>query len=156
MLLVNGQFPGPMIEANWGDTINVTVNNAIESATEDGISYDTEGTALHWHGLLQKETYVSRAKSLYCSNFWVCSPYYDGVPSVQQCPIAPQKSFSYSFQADLYGTSWYHSHYSAQYGGGAFGPMIVYGPSSASYDIDLGPVMLRCASTTRVESFLTS
>ena len=58
MLLVNGQFPGPMIEANWGDTINVTVNNAIESAIEDGIPYDTEGTALHWHGLLQKETYV--------------------------------------------------------------------------------------------------
>ena len=48
-----------MIEANWGDTINVTVNNAIESAIEDGIQYDTEGTALHWHGLLQKETYAS-------------------------------------------------------------------------------------------------
>ena len=83
-------------------------------------------------------------------------PYYDGVPSVQQCPIAPQKSFTYVFQADLYGTSWYHSHYSAQYSGGAFGPMIVYGPSSVPYDIDLGPVMLRCAITVPVESFVTS
>jgi FtsP/CotA-like multicopper oxidase with cupredoxin domain len=39
----------------------------------------------------------------------------DGVPGVQQCPIPPGGSFTYSFLADLYGTSWYHSHYSAQY-----------------------------------------
>ena len=49
------------------------------------------------------------------------TPWYDGVPSVQQCPIAPGKSLRYQFKADLFGTSWYHSHYSAQYAGGAFG-----------------------------------
>ena len=59
MLLINGQFPGPMIEANWGDTISVTVNNAIKHAVEDGVPYDQEGTALHWHGFLQKETYIA-------------------------------------------------------------------------------------------------
>lgn len=100
MILINGTFPGPLIEANWGDMINVTVDNQILD----------EGTSLHWHGFLQKET-----------------PWYDGVPSVQQCPIAPGQSFTYSFKADLYGTSWYHSHFSAQYADGLLGPMVVHG-----------------------------
>lgn len=125
MLLINDQFPAPLIEANWGDTIQVTVHNAISNAIEDGIPVDQEGTSLHWHGLLQKET-----------------PYFDGVPGVQQCPIAPEQDFVYTFSADLYGTSWYHSHFSAQYAGGSFGPMIIHGPSSAPYDIDIGPVMI--------------
>ena len=101
-MLINGQFPGPTIEANWGDTIQVTVENRIIGPEE--------GTSLHWHGLLQKET-----------------PWYDGVPAVQQCPIAPGKSLTYSFKADTYGTGWYHSHYSAQYADGLAGPMIIHG-----------------------------
>ena len=119
MLLINGQFPGPLIEANWGDIIQVNVHNKIDGPEE--------GTALHWHGLSQQKT-----------------PWYDGVPSVQQCPIAPGKSFTYSFQASNYGSSWYHSHYSAQYAGGLFGPMIIYGPvqKNVDYDYDLGPIIL--------------
>ena len=117
VLLLNGQFPGPTIEANWGDMITVRVHNAITGPEE--------GTALHWHGLLQTGT-----------------PWEDGVPAVSQCPIAPGKSLTYRFKADLYGTSWYHSHYSAQYAGGLIGPMIIYGPRSAAYDIDLGPILL--------------
>ena len=89
-----------MIEANWGDTIQVAVTNNI----------DNEGTSLHWHGILQKGT-----------------PWYDGVPSVQQCPIAPGKTFTYTFNAETYGTTWYHSHYSAQYADGLLGPLIIYG-----------------------------
>jgi len=114
-LLINGQFPGPLIEANWGDWISVTVTNNLE----------TEGTSLHWHGFLQKGT-----------------PHYDGVPGITQCPIAPGRTFTYTFRADLYGTSWYHSHYSAQYAGGLFGPMVIHGPANAAYDIDIGPIML--------------
>ena len=134
-LVVNGAYPGvslldgiglilgsadehqPTIEANWGDTIQVTVHNEITGPEE--------GTAIHWHGLLQKAT-----------------PWFDGVPSVQQCPIAPGKSFTYSFVADLYGTSWWHSHYSAQYVGGLHGPMIIHGPKNVPYDIDVGPVFI--------------
>jgi FtsP/CotA-like multicopper oxidase with cupredoxin domain len=41
-----------------------------------------------------------------------------------------------------YGTTWYHSHYSSQYTGGLWGPLIIHGPSSAPYDVDLGPVTL--------------
>jgi hypothetical protein len=48
VLLVNGAFPGPQIEANWGDTIQVTVHNSITGPEE--------GTAIHWHGMLQKGT----------------------------------------------------------------------------------------------------
>ncbi|EXJ82593.1 hypothetical protein A1O3_06406 [Capronia epimyces CBS 606.96] len=116
-LLINGGFPGPTIEANWGDTIEVTVSNRITGPEE--------GTSLHWHGMLQKGT-----------------PFEDGVPGITQCPIAPGETFTYSFNADLYGTTWYHSHYSAQYAGGVFGAMIIHGPVNAQYDQDLGPVLL--------------
>jgi FtsP/CotA-like multicopper oxidase with cupredoxin domain len=61
---------------------------------------------------------------------------------VSQCPIAPNSTFTYSFRADSYGTSWYHSHYSAQYADGVLGPMVIYGPKHAEYDIDVGPVFL--------------
>lgn len=118
MLLVNDQFPGPLVEANWGDYIEVKVTNSID----DG---PPEGTAIHWHGFLQTGT-----------------PWMDGVPGVSQCPIAPGKSFTYKFRAELYGSSWYHSHYSAQYAGGLYGPVVIYGPRHVGYDVDLGPVMI--------------
>lgn len=40
--VVNGQIEGPLIEANRGDTIHVTVENRLHT-----------GTAFHWHGLAQ-------------------------------------------------------------------------------------------------------
>jgi FtsP/CotA-like multicopper oxidase with cupredoxin domain len=101
-LLINNQYPGPLLEANWGDTFQVTVHN--------GISGPEEGTALHWHGILHKG-----------------SQWMDGVPAIDQCPIAPGNSFTYTFKADQYGSSWYHSHYSAQYVNGIVGPMVIYG-----------------------------
>ena len=116
-LLINGAFPGPLIEANWGDTVTINVCNHITGPEE--------GTALHWHGILQKKT-----------------PWFDGVPAVEQCPIAPGKCLTYSWIADLYGTSWYHSHYSAQYAAGLIGPMVIHGPSQVSYDYDVGPILL--------------
>jgi FtsP/CotA-like multicopper oxidase with cupredoxin domain len=36
----------------------------------------------------------------------------------------------------------YHSHFSSQYGNGIVGPLVVHGPASANYDIDLGPYMI--------------
>jgi FtsP/CotA-like multicopper oxidase with cupredoxin domain len=85
-----------------------------------------EGTALHAHGLLQTET-----------------PWYDGVPAVAQCPITPNGGYhEMLFRADRYGSSWYHSHYSAQYSGGAHGPIVIHGPKHEEYDIDVGPVLL--------------
>ncbi|RMZ66481.1 multicopper oxidase [Pyrenophora seminiperda CCB06] len=115
-LTVNGQFPGPLVEANWGDWILWRVTNELTD----------EGTTLHAHGLLQMET-----------------PWYDGVPAVGQCPITPNGGYyEMLFRADRYGSSWYHSHYSAQYSGGAHGPIVIHGPKHEEYDIDVGPVML--------------
>lgn len=107
-LLVNGQMPGPMIEANWGDTIVVHVTNQLTN----------NGTTVHWHGLRQYYTNDQ-----------------DGVPSITQCPLAPGESQTYTFRADNYGTSWYHSHFSLQAWESVMGPIVIHGPSSDSnYD----------------------
>lgn len=97
------------------DWIEVTVHNDLPY----------EGTAIHWHGMLMRE-----------------SQWMDGVPSIMQCPIAPHKSFTYRFRASLYGSSWWHAHYSGQYAGGVVGPMIIHGPKHTRYNVDLGPVLL--------------
>lgn len=55
-------------------------------------------------------------------------------------PIPPGESFTYRFRATSYGTSWYHSHFSLQYSDGVLGPIVIHGPSSANWDIDLGTV----------------
>jgi FtsP/CotA-like multicopper oxidase with cupredoxin domain len=58
-------------------------------------------------------------------------------------PIPPGGSFTYTFQATSYGHTWYHSHFSLQYSNGLTGSLVIYGPSSANWDIDLGvlPIM---------------
>ncbi|KAH6717434.1 Cupredoxin [Leptodontidium sp. MPI-SDFR-AT-0119] len=120
-IFVNGKFPGPLIEANWGDWIEVRVHNNIENIANG----KEEGTAIHFHGVTQNGT------------VWM-----DGVPGVTQCPIAPGSSFTYRFRADAYGSTWWHSHFSAQWTAGAFGPLVVYGPKHVDYDVDIGPIML--------------
>lgn len=57
----------------------------------------------------------------------------DGVNGVTQCPIAPGDSYTYEFHATQYGSSWYHSHYSLQYGDGAVGPITIHGPATADF-----------------------
>jgi FtsP/CotA-like multicopper oxidase with cupredoxin domain len=112
-MLVNGQFPGPTINANWGDRINITIINNLQ----------TNGSSIHYHGLHQLNSNTM-----------------DGAGGVTECPIAPTKSKTHSFIATQYGTAWYHSHFSGQYGNGLLGPIVIKGPSSANYDIDLGPL----------------
>ncbi|KAJ5715508.1 extracellular dihydrogeodin oxidase/laccase [Penicillium malachiteum] len=51
----------------------------------------------------------------------------DGVPSITQCPIAPGESYTYRWRA-----AW----------DGVFGGIIINGPATANYDIDLGHVFL--------------
>jgi len=45
VLLINGQFPGPVIEANEGDRLVIQVNN-----------FMTLPSAIHWHGQYQNGT----------------------------------------------------------------------------------------------------
>ncbi|KAL1593552.1 laccase, multicopper oxidase, benzenediol:oxygen oxidorectuctase [Nothophoma quercina] len=109
--LINNQYPGPTIRAKWGDTIVVNVKNSMKD----------NGTGIHWHGVRQYNS---------CQQ--------DGVPGITECPIAPGKTRQYVFKATQFGTSWYHSHWSAQYGDGVLGTIIIDGPATASYDEDLG------------------
>ena len=110
-LLVDGQYPGPPIVADWGDMVSVSFTNLMPD----------NGTSIHFHGLRQLNS---------------CGA--DGVPGITQCPIAPGQTYTYLFQATQFGSSWYHSHWSAQYGDGLLGPIVFKGPAAANYDIDLG------------------
>jgi FtsP/CotA-like multicopper oxidase with cupredoxin domain len=114
-MLVNGVYPGPLIRAKWGDTVIVNVKNNLQD----------NGTGIHWHGIRQLNS---------CQH--------DGVPGVTECPIAPGKTRQYKFLATQFGTTWYHSHWSAQYGDGVLGPLIIDGPATENYDEDLGALPL--------------
>ena len=114
-LAVNGQVPGPAIECNWGDTIKVTVTNAMPD----------NATTIHWHGIRQVGTNDQ-----------------DGVPGLTECGLAPGSTRVYEWKADSYGSSWYHSHFVTQYADGIYGPLIIKGPVSANYDVDMGPVLV--------------
>ncbi|KAK6511771.1 hypothetical protein TWF481_000676 [Arthrobotrys musiformis] len=107
-MLVNGQYPGPKIEGNWGDTFEITVKNRLSNGN---------GTSIHFHGIQQLGT--NRM---------------DGASGVTQCPIPVGKSMTYIWRANQYGTSWYHSHFSLQYTDGVVGPLVIHGPSSVNYD----------------------
>lgn len=115
-LLINNRMPGPVITANWGDTIRVTIRNRMQH----------NGTSIHWHGLRQLNSVTQ-----------------DGVNGITECALAPGDAKTYQFKATEYGTSWYHSHFSGQYGDGVIGSMVINGPATANYDIDLGPYILQ-------------
>lgn len=67
--------------------------------------------------------------------------YFNHLP-VTQCPIVPGNTMTYWFQATQYGTAWYHSHFSPQLAEGLFGPIVIHGPATADYDVDVGPVLI--------------
>ncbi|KAL7422408.1 hypothetical protein Q5752_003054 [Cryptotrichosporon argae] len=107
MTVVNGQYPGPLIEANTGDRIIVHVTNSID-----------EGQAIHWHGQLQNGT-----------------QYMDGVPGMTQCLIPPGSTFTYDFYLDAqqYGTYWWHSHQSNTMADGLVGAFIVHSSDEPAF-----------------------
>ncbi|KAF2460889.1 multicopper oxidase-domain-containing protein [Lineolata rhizophorae] len=114
-LFINGQYPGPTIFANWGDDVIVNVKNSMPD----------NGTSIHWHGIRQLNS---------------CQM--DGVNGITQCAIAPNDTYQYRFKATQFGTSWYHSHFSVQYGDGVAGPIVINGPATMNYDEDLGVLPL--------------
>ncbi|KAB8337263.1 hypothetical protein FH972_021565 [Carpinus fangiana] len=101
--------------ADWGDRITVTIRNKMQD----------NGTSIHWHGIRQLKSVTM-----------------DGVNGITECPLAPGQAQTYSFLATQFGTTWYHSHHSAQYGDGIFGAIVINGPSSSNYDFDMGPTLL--------------
>lgn len=98
MMGINGQFPGPTIRANAGDTVVVRLTNKLH----------TEGVVIHWHGIRQLGT-----------------PWADGTASISQCAINPGETFTYRFKVDRAGTYFYHGHYGMQRSAGLYGSLIV-------------------------------
>ncbi|XP_044971263.1 laccase-15-like [Hordeum vulgare subsp. vulgare] len=81
--VVNGQFPGPTIELNEGDSVAVHV-----------INKSPHGITIHWHGVKMQ------------LNCWA-----DGAAMITQCPIQPNKNFTYRFDVvGQEGTLWWHAH----------------------------------------------
>lgn len=113
--VVNNTYPGPLLEACWGDDITIHVTNYLPD----------NGTTIHWHGIRQLKTNEA-----------------DGVNGVTQCPIATNETYTYNFKATQYGHTWYHSHYSLQYPDGVAGPMLIHGPTSANWDQAWTPVLI--------------
>jgi iron transport multicopper oxidase len=100
----------PIIEADVGDTVSVTVRNSL----------GTQSTSLHFHGMYQKGSGI-----------------YDGATGVTACPIQPGDSYTYTFVANPAGTHWYHSHDKGQYPDGLRGKMIIHDRSwESSLNID--------------------
>jgi FtsP/CotA-like multicopper oxidase with cupredoxin domain len=116
-IAVNGIIPGPTIIANWGDEVVIHVTNNLEAAKN--------GTSIHWHGIRQKNTNPN-----------------DGVTSVTQCPTPPGSTITYKWRAEQYGSTWYHAHIGLQAWEGVHGGIIINGPASANYDVDMGPIIL--------------
>ncbi|KAK9349640.1 Cupredoxin [Lipomyces doorenjongii] len=106
MVLVNGQFPGPVIRAKKGDTLRVHVQN--------DLPIFNQSTSVHFHGLYQRGTNVM-----------------DGVPGVTQCGIPPGSHLTYVFDLKQSGTFWWHSHSKLQRIDGMFGGLIVYDPEES-------------------------
>ncbi|CAO2046409.1 unnamed protein product [Urochloa humidicola] len=83
VLAVNGQFPGPTIQARRGDVVVVNVHNQ-----------GYKNITLHWHGVDQPR-----------------NPWSDGPEYITQCPIAPGANFTYTvLLSGEEGTLWWHAH----------------------------------------------
>ncbi|KAH3726237.1 uncharacterized protein LOC127852960 isoform X2 [Dreissena polymorpha] len=99
VIAINGQFPGPRIEAYVGQTINMTIVNKLH----------TDSITVHLHGIHQKGT-----------------PWMDGVAFITQCPVLPGQTFNQVFEAFPPGTNMYHAHIGDQRSMGLYGAFIVY------------------------------
>ncbi|SMQ51194.1 unnamed protein product [Zymoseptoria tritici ST99CH_3D1] len=111
VLTVNGQSPGPVIEADEGDTLRVRVtNNMFIEAT------------MHFHGIFQSDKYWN-----------------DGVPGVTQWPLEPRNSYTYEFKVsdNQTGSYFYHGHFGPAFADGQRGPIWIRPSASRPRPYDL-------------------
>ncbi|KAL6126800.1 hypothetical protein ACLB2K_074845 [Fragaria x ananassa] len=104
-ITVNGQFPGPTLEVNNGDTLVVKVTNKARY-----------NVTIHWHGIRQMRT------------GWA-----DGPEFITQCPIRPGGSYTYRFTIQgQEGTLWWHAH-SSWLRATVYGALIIHPKQGDSY-----------------------
>ncbi len=101
----NGQYPGPLIQAEKDATIIVRVTNEIEMPT-----------TIHWHGIRIDNRF-------------------DGVPGGTQSAIERGESFTYEVHVPDAGMFWYHPHVreDVQQDLGLFGNLLVTSPDPDYY-----------------------
>ncbi|XP_062572660.1 uncharacterized protein LOC134234599 [Saccostrea cucullata] len=99
VILMNGKFPGPLIEAYEDQMMIIHVRNLMH----------TDSTTVHWHGQHQRGTV-----------------HYDGVGFVTQCPIPPGQTFTYKFKTYPHGSFFYHAHIGDQRSMGLYGGLVIY------------------------------
>jgi FtsP/CotA-like multicopper oxidase with cupredoxin domain len=105
-----GSLPGPPLEAQLGEVMEVVLNNRDVTA----------GVTLHWHGYD-----VPNAM--------------DGVAGATQDAVMPGESMTYRFAAAQTGTYWYHTHQDSAEGvrKGLYGTFVVHHPASPRADTDI-------------------
>ncbi|KAL0734384.1 hypothetical protein Bca4012_010594 [Brassica carinata] len=97
VIAVNGKFPGPVIEATTNYNVDVSLFNRLD-----------EPLLLTWNGIEMRR------------NSWQ-----DGVLGTN-CPIPPQRNFTYSFQVkDQIGSFFYFPSLHFQRASGGFGPIVI-------------------------------
>ncbi len=109
----NGMIPGPQINLDLGDKVEVKLTNELD-----------QPTVLHLHGMILPNGM-------------------DGVAGITQNAIMPGESFTYKFTARNSGTNMYHSHFNAaeQVPGGLLGALIISDPRDPAVDIDYTMVL---------------
>ncbi|KAL6869800.1 hypothetical protein ACO1O0_001131 [Amphichorda felina] len=157
-LAMNGSIPGPTIEADWGDEIVIHVTNNIpengytppppgEPDVQAGLTNwplgprsigMVFGSSIPIHMTVRRPLNQVKKRGARLIPTYPCV----GVPGVTECPTAPGETKTYRFRATQYGTSWYHSHFTLQAAMGLMGPIVIHGPATANYDIDLGTFMI--------------
>ena len=93
----NGMVPGPTIQVDVGDKVEVVLVNELP-----------ESTVIHWHGIpITNEM--------------------DGVADVTQPPVPPGESFTYEITASRQSVGWYHSHHNGaiQVADGLWGTFLI-------------------------------
>ncbi|MDR6637254.1 multicopper oxidase family protein [Paenarthrobacter nitroguajacolicus] len=105
-----GSVPGPTLEAQLGEVMEVELNNRDVAA----------GVTLHWHGYD-----VPNAM--------------DGVAGATQDAVMPGHSMTYRFQAKQAGTYWYHTHQDSAEGvrKGLYGTFVVHNPATPRAETDI-------------------
>ncbi|KAL5572146.1 hypothetical protein UlMin_021743 [Ulmus minor] len=105
IVVINGEFPGPVVSAQEGDRIIVKVTNQ----TPFNIT-------IHWHGVRQ-----------------LLSCWFDGPSFITQCPIQGGQSFTYNFtMVKQKGTFFWHAHVS-WLRATAYGALVVYPKTGVPY-----------------------
>ncbi|CAI0404450.1 unnamed protein product [Linum tenue] len=97
VIAVNGQFPGPVLNATTNYNVVVNVINELD-----------EGLLITWPGIQMRR-----------------DSWQDGVRGTT-CPIRPKKNFTYNFQVkDQIGSYFYYPSLNLQRASGGFGPVII-------------------------------